>query len=142
MKSAKSVWGRIVILLLLVISTSFGFGASSAQAGITDQINQVYQSAKAGGKDAFCRKGSVTGLDFSARSFDGTLCAVNTGFAALAEYTCNNPSVAGFAGSSCDKKAQGRLGGKDPKEVLKQEAKSATGSIKGLIDKLAPGIGA
>lgn len=140
MKSMKSVLGRVVILLLLVISTSFGFGASSAQAGITDQLTQVYQSAKSGGKEAFCRKGSLTGIDFSVRSFDGTLCAVSTGIAALAEYTCNNPSVAGFAGSSCDVKARQSLGGKDPKAVLKNEAKSATGALKDLINQFAPGL--
>jgi len=140
MKSVKSVLGRVVILLLLILSTSFGFAANSAQAGITDQIAQVYQSAKSGGKDAFCRKADAFGGSFSVRSFDGSLCSNSTTIAALSQYVCNNPSVAGFGGSSCDVKGRQRLGGQDPLTVLKQEAKSATGATKDLINKFVPGL--
>jgi len=123
---------------MLVLTTSFGFFSTPAQAGITDQLTQVYQSAKSGGKEALCRKGSFTGAEVSLRSFDGLLCSSSSTIAALSQYACN--SVAGFAGSSCDVKGKQTLGGADPKTVLKEKAKSATGATKDLITQFAPGL--
>lgn len=138
MKSVKSALGRIVILLLLVLSTSFGLASSPAQASVTDQIAQVLSSAKTGGKDAFCRKGSLTSATFSVRSFDGSLCSNSRTVAALSQYVCTG--VADFSGSSCDAKGKSKLGGADPYTALKEEAKGAAGTTKELISKLVPGL--
>ncbi len=136
MKSTSSVWGRmarIAVLLLLVISTSLGFASPPAHAGILDQINSVYDSAKTGGKDYFCRNGDISGVTFSTRSFKGELCANSNLIAGLSQYVCTNPDVAGFEGSSCDAKGKKKLAGADPLTVVKQEAKSASGPALALI---------
>lgn len=125
---------RIFVVLMLIVSTTLGFSSTPAQAGIIDQISQVYTTAKTGGKAYFCRKGDAFKGIFSTRSFEGELCSNSRAFAALAEYTCSNPNVEGFEGSQCDQKAKQKLGGADPKAVLKQEYASATGAAKQLID--------
>ncbi|MEG4304520.1 hypothetical protein [Microcoleus sp. D3_18a_C4] len=138
MKSVQSVFRRIVVLLLLVLCTSLGLVATPAQAGVLDQIEQVYSSVKTGGKEAFCRKANVASGSFSVRSFDGTLCSNSRTIAALSQYVC--PSIADFSGSSCDSKGKNKLGGADPLTALKEEAKSAAGTTKLLINKLVPGV--
>lgn len=125
---------RIFVILMLVISTSLGFSCEHAQAGIIDDISQVYTTAKTGGKAYFCRKGDAYKGIFSARSFEGELCSNSRAFAALAEYVCTNPNVEGFEGSQCDQKAKKKLGGADPVAVLKQEAVSATDPVGQLIN--------
>lgn len=137
MKSVKSALGRVVILLLLVLSTSLGFASSPAQAGPLDDLSLVYQTAKSGGKDAFCRKAEL-GSTYSIRSFNGTLCAYSSTIAALSQYVCTG--VADFSGSSCDQKGRSKLGGADPYTVLKAEAKGAAGTTKDLISKFVPGL--
>lgn len=99
-----------------------------------DDISNVYETAKSGGKEYFCRKGDAyTGI-FSVRSFKGELCSNSQAIAALAEYVCTNPNVQGFEGSNCDEKAKKTLGGADPLTVLKKEAISATGPLGKLIN--------
>ena len=124
---------RIFVMLMLVISTSFWFSCDSAQAAMSN-ISQVYTAAKTGGKSFFCRKGDLSKGIFSARSFEGELCANSRAFAALAEYVCTNPNVQSFEGSKCDQKAKQKLGGEDPTDVLTQEAVSATGPLRKLIN--------
>jgi hypothetical protein len=138
MKSVQSVFRRIVVVLLLVLCTSLGLVATPAQAGVLDQIDQVYSSAKTGGKEVFCRKANVATGTFSVRSFEGTLCSNSRTIAALSQFVC--PSVADFSGSSCDAKGKIKLAGADPLVALKEEAKSAVGTTKMLINKLVPGL--
>lgn len=124
---------RMTLVLLLVISSWCGFFADNARAGIIDEISQVYETAKVGGKEYFCRKGDAYKGIFSIRSFEGELCNNSRTLAALAEYVCTNPNVEGFQGSQCDQKAKEKLGGAVPLTVLKQEAKSATGALGKLV---------
>lgn len=138
MKSMTSLMGRILVLLLLIISTTLGFSSDPAQAGILDNITKVYDSAKSGGKQYFCGKADVTSGTFSVRSFQGELCSNSRTIAALSEYVCTNPNTAGFEGSQCDTKAKQQLGGADPLTVVKQEAKSATGVVLSLIKLFVP----
>jgi len=130
----KSVLRRFFVILLLVISTTLYFPCDNAQAGVIDDITQVYDSAKRGGKDYFCRKGDITQGIFSARSFKGNLCNYSTAMSALTEYVCTNPNVADFEGSSCDTYAKRNLKGEDPKAVLAREAITATGPVGKLIN--------
>jgi hypothetical protein len=128
----KSLLRQFFVILLLVISTTLYFPCDNAQAGIVDDIAQVYDTAKTGGKEYFCRKGDAFKGIFSARSFEGSLCRTDT-FGALAEYVCTNPNVADFEGSKCDTNAKKNLNGKDPKAVL---AEAVAVGIAGPLGKL------
>ncbi|MEO1373889.1 MAG: hypothetical protein AAFW70_06135 [Cyanobacteria bacterium J06635_10] len=131
----KSVF-RLVLVLMLVVGTIFSFPYHSAQALNLDLVSDVYESAKAGGKDALCRKGNAFGGTFSLRSFKGELCANSKAIAALGEYVCTNPEVAGFEGSKCDRYAKVKLDGEDPYEVLKQEVENESLDIVKKLIKL------
>jgi hypothetical protein len=138
MKSATSFLKRLVIVFAVVIGIVVQFSPAPAQAGIVDQITKVYDSAKSGGKQYFCRKQDVTSGTFSVRSYEGELCSNSRAIAGLSQYVCLNPEVAGFKNSQCDVKGKKKLDGADPLTVVKEEARSATGSLLSLIKLFVP----
>lgn len=131
----KSVF-RLALVLMLVVGTIFSVPYHSAQALNLDFVSNVYESAKEGGKEALCRKGSAFGGTYSLRSFKGELCANSTAIAALGEYVCTNPNIEGFEGSKCDRYAKVKLDGQDPYEVLKKEVKDDSISVVKSLIKL------
>jgi hypothetical protein len=138
MKSATSFLKRLFVVFAVVIGIVIQFSPAPAQAGIADQVTQVYNSAKSGGKQYLCRKADITSGTFSVRSFEGELCSNSRTIAALSQYVCLNPEVASFKGSQCDVKGNKKLAGADPLTTLKEEAKSATGSLLPLIKLFVP----
>jgi hypothetical protein len=120
------------LLLIAGVAT-----ASSTEDDILRVIGTLVSSSSGG--SLICRKADAFRKQYSVRSFNGSLCAVDY-VAAFAELQCKG--ISDFTGSQCDRTAEKTLKGADPMTVLKASIKEKKGKAHELVcphlSKLGP----
>ena len=111
-----------------LFGTSTKDAAKKLAEGLTKHVKGA-SPAKA--KEILCRKGDVSSLKISFRSFNGVLGSV-PGVAQVAVMLCKNEE--GFADSKFMEKYNDKFGDEDPKEyLLKNGAKAAKDSVTKVV---------